>query len=197
MSVTAAERRVIEAAKRCCERWGFGKVTVDDIASEARVSRATLYRMFPGGKDVLFEAMRVLELEEFFSALQTSLEGAESVEDLLCLAVVESLRAMQADDHLALMLAAAPGEMLGQLTVEGLPRIIRVATVFLTPLLSPHLNDRDAAARIVELLVRLVISQFLAPSEQIDLTQESVTREFLRTFILPTLPSPALTTPTR
>jgi AcrR family transcriptional regulator len=195
MSVTAAERRVIEAAKRCCERWGFAKVTVDDIAAEAGVSRATLYRMFPGGKDVLFEAMRVLELEEFFSALRSSIEGAETVDELLCRAVVDSLRAMRADEHLALLLAAAPGETLGQLTVDGLPRIIRVACVFLTPLLAPHLPDRESATRIVELLVRLVISQFLAPSEQLDLTNEAVARDFLRTFVLPAIALP--TAPTR
>ena len=34
--------RVLDAAKTCCERWGIAKVTVDDIATEAGVSRATL-----------------------------------------------------------------------------------------------------------------------------------------------------------
>ena len=65
-----AEGRVLDAAKRCCERWGIAKVTIDDIAAEAGVSRATLYRLFPGGKDVLFEALRVRELEEFFTELE-------------------------------------------------------------------------------------------------------------------------------
>jgi AcrR family transcriptional regulator len=192
VSVTPGERRVIEAAKRCCERWGFAKVTVDDIAIEAGVSRATLYRLFPGGKDVLFEAMRVLELEEFFASLRASLEGAADVEELLTRAVVESLRLMHDDEHLALLLAAAPGETIGQLTVDGLPRIIRVATVFLTPLLSAHLDDRDIAVRVVELLVRLVISEFLAPSEHLDLTDEQVTRSFLRAFVLPGLSASTL-----
>ena len=53
----------------CCERWGLDKVTIDDIAHDSGVSRATLYRLFPGGKDVLFEALRVRELEEFFAVL--------------------------------------------------------------------------------------------------------------------------------
>jgi len=63
------EARVLDAAKVCCERWGLAKVTVDDIAAEAEISRATLYRLFPGGKDVLFEALRVQELEDFFNRL--------------------------------------------------------------------------------------------------------------------------------
>ncbi len=69
MSLDPAESRVLDAAKTCCERWGLAKVTIEDIANEAGVSRATLYRMFPGGKDVLFEALRVRELEDFFTRL--------------------------------------------------------------------------------------------------------------------------------
>ena len=50
----SSEDRVLDAAKRCCERWGMAKVTVDDIAAEAGISRATLYRLFPGAKEVLY-----------------------------------------------------------------------------------------------------------------------------------------------
>ena len=68
-SFNTTEGRILDAAKACCERWGFAKVTIDDIAAESGVSRATLYRLFPGGKDVLFDALRVRELEEFFALL--------------------------------------------------------------------------------------------------------------------------------
>ena len=61
--VTPNTDAVLDAAKRCVERWGMAKVTIDDIAADAGVSRATLYRLFPGGKDVLYDAMRVRELE--------------------------------------------------------------------------------------------------------------------------------------
>ena len=80
---TSVELRVLAAAKTCCERWGIQKVTIDDIASEASVSRATLYRLFPGGKDVLFEALRVRELEDFFVRLTAQVDGAVDLEDLL------------------------------------------------------------------------------------------------------------------
>src|SRR4029453_18900583 len=68
-ALSATEYRILDAAKSCCERWGFAKVTIDDIAAESGVSRATLYRLFPGGKDVLVDALRVRELEEFFALL--------------------------------------------------------------------------------------------------------------------------------
>ena len=76
-SIVSVEGRVLDAAKSCCERWGIAKVTIDDIAAEAKVSRATLYRMFPGGKDVLFDALRVRELEDFFTRLSVAVDGAD------------------------------------------------------------------------------------------------------------------------
>jgi AcrR family transcriptional regulator len=178
------EQRILDACKCCCERWGFEKVTIDDIAAEAGVSRATLYRMFPGGKDVLFEAMRVQELDAFFNRLLDALGAADGLEDLLVAAVSFAMADMRADEHLAVMLSTAPGETLGDLTVGGMPRIIRTATAFLTPVVEPHLGAREAA-QVVELLVRLVISGFLAPSDQIDLANPDDTRRFIRKFVLP------------
>jgi len=191
MSSDPAERRVLDAAKTCCERWGVATVTIEDIANEAGVSRATLYRMFPGGKDVLFEALRVRELEDFFTRLTVHLDGATDFEDLLVRCVVHATRELRGDQHLSLMLASEPGETLGNLTVDGLPRIIRVATVFLAPVVDGYLPRREAA-RLVELLARLVISYFLAPSEQVDLGDPESAGAFIEAFILPAF-QPTLT----
>ncbi|MDO8362087.1 MAG: TetR/AcrR family transcriptional regulator [Actinomycetota bacterium] len=184
----AVERRVLDAAKSCCERWGVEKVTIDDIAGEAGVSRATVYRLFPGGKDVLFDALRVRELEDFFTRLGAHIEGADDLEGLLVRTVVSATRELRDDQHLALMLASEPGETLGQLTVSGVPRIIRVANIFLVPLVEPYL-PRSESSRLVELLSRMVISYFLAPSEQVDLGDPESARAFLRTFVLPAFES--------
>ncbi len=172
------EERLLNAAKSCCERWGVNKVTVDDIARESGVSRATLYRLFPGGKDILFEALRVREIDEFFTVLRAEVAGARDLEDLLVMTVVAATRELRADEHLSLMLAAEPGETLAQLTVDGLPRIIRMATESLTPLVSPFLSTKKAAL-LIDLLSRITISYFLAPSEHVDLGDPDSARAFL------------------
>jgi AcrR family transcriptional regulator len=181
---TRVDDAVLDAAKRCCERWGMAKVTIDDIATEAGVSRATIYRMFPGGKDVLFDAMRVRETEEFLVGLRDHVASATTLEELLVRTVVHATCELRADEHFAVMLASEPGEVAADLTVQGLPRIIRIASVFLCPLVEPYL-PRPEAARLVELLSRLVISYFLAPSEHVDLGDPDSARRFLRTYILP------------
>ena len=182
------ELRVLDATKACCERWGIHKVTIDDIANQAGVSRATLYRLFPGGKDVLFEALRLRELEDFFTRLTARVEGAIDLEDLLVRAVVAATHELRDNRHLSNMLASEPGDTLSQLTVEGLPRIMRVATVFLAPLVDLYLPRRDAA-RLVELLSRMVISYFLAPSDHVDLASPESARQFINAHILPAFQS--------
>ena len=118
------------------------------------------------------------------AAAAAQIAGAVSLEDLLVRTVVAATHEMRADDHLAVMLASEPGDTLGQLTVDGLPRIIRVATVFLAPLVDSYLPRREAA-RLVELLARLVISYFLAPSDHVDLGDPESAATFIRTFITP------------
>ncbi|MFZ4811386.1 MAG: TetR/AcrR family transcriptional regulator [Ilumatobacteraceae bacterium] len=181
------ELRVLDATKTCCERWGIAKVTVDDIAAEAGVSRATLYRMFPGGKDVVFDALRVRELEEFFTELSEHLVGADDLEELLVRTVVYATNALRSDEHLAIMLASEPGETLRNLTVQGLPRIVRMASLFVAPTVEPYLG-RQHAAHLVDVMARLVISYFLAPSEHVDLGDPVSARRFIATHVLPTFP---------
>ena len=72
----------------------------------------------------------------------------------------------------------------GELTLDGLPRIIRVSTLFLVPMVEPYL-PRSEANRLVELLARLVISYFLAPSDHVDLGDAESAHTFVSTFILP------------
>jgi AcrR family transcriptional regulator len=176
--------RVLDAAKRCCERWGVAKVTVDDIAAESGVSRATLYRLFPGGRDVLYEALRVRETEEFMATLTEHVAGATTFEEVVVRGVVGATRMLQTDEHLKLMLASEPGEVASDLTVAGLPRIFRVATIFLTPFFAPYIGG-DQSARLAEWLARVVISYFLAPSRYVDMADEASATDFVRSFVLP------------
>jgi AcrR family transcriptional regulator len=179
--MTSDETRVLDAALSCVERFGFSKVTIDDITVASGVSRATIYRLFPGGREVLFEAMRLRELERFFSRLQSAAAGSRNLEELLTRCIVFSSRELQNDQHLAAMLASERGEALANLTVDGVPRIVNVATQFFVPLAEEFVSP-ETAIQIVEVLVRLVISYFLAPSMRVDFTSEDSVRAFLESF---------------
>lgn len=182
VTAPSAEDRVLDAARRCVDRWGLSKLTIDDVAAEAGVSRATLYRLFPGGKDVMFDALRVRELQEFFSGMRASLRHVDSLLDFSVQVAGYAIREMRNDEHLAMMLATEEGTALKSLTVEGLPRILRVASEYITPLIGEFLAPDDADV-YVELLARLVISYFLAPSEHFDLADPESASKLFRPFV--------------
>jgi AcrR family transcriptional regulator len=184
----SAEDRVLDAAKRCCERWGLAKVTVDDIAAEARISRATLYRLFPGGKDVLYEALRRRETTEFFAELDEHIARADSLEDLLVRIVVEGTQQLRRDEHLQVMLASQPGDVAASLTVDGLPVIFENATALLTPRVARWIGE-ERAAELAEFLSRVVVSYFLAPSRFVDLGEPVSATRFIRNHVLPAYPT--------
>jgi AcrR family transcriptional regulator len=197
------EARVLDAAKRCCEKWGMDRLTIDDIATEAGISRATLYRLFPGGKDVLFEALRARETRDFFTELDAHVAAADDLEELIVSILVEATAGLRADEHLQVMLASQPGEILHSMSVEDLPHIIEIATAYLTPKVTPFIGA-EQAAELAEWLTRLVLSFFFSPSRRYDLADPWAARAFTRRYVLPafasydpSLPTRPLATPTR
>jgi len=185
MSVTdhGLNDAILDATKQAIERWGVERLTINDVCEAAKVSRATLYRAFPGGKEVLLEALRIREAETFFTTLRAHAEGEHTLEDTIVRCMIVATTELRSDRNIALMLAAEPNEVLSQFTVQGVPRIVRVATIFLTPLLEPYLPRREAA-QLVEVLSRMVISFFLAPSSHYDFTKDSDARAFVRSHVI-------------
>jgi len=175
-TIQSPEDRILDAARRCVDRWGMNKLTIDDVATEANVSRATLYRIFPGGKDVMFDALRVRELSDFFAGMRASIEPVESLLDFAVKASVYALREMRNDEHLAMMLSTEEGTALKSLTV------LNVASQYMTPFLTEFVPAEEAEV-LVELLARFVISFFLAPSQHFDLADPDSARSFFAPFI--------------
>ena len=174
----SVEDRVLDALHDSIEKWGLDKVTIDDVAHLSGVSRATIYRMFPGGRDVLFEALRVRNLNEFFTGMRAAVHHSDSLLDLVVDIAVYATNELRSDEQLVTMLANEDAPAIRRLTVDGLPRIISVASSYLRPLFDDHL-PAEASTPFVDLLARLVISHFLAPSTHVDLGDPESARQFL------------------
>src|SRR5919109_3348151 len=91
------QRRLVAAGLACIARWGVGKTSLDDIAREAGVSRATVYRAVPGGKDRLLEIVLDHEAGRFFHELDAELGAARDLADLLARSITKTLAAVT--DH--------------------------------------------------------------------------------------------------
>jgi AcrR family transcriptional regulator len=68
----ATEAQLVESAATCFERHGIRKTTMDDIAQQAGVSRATLYRYF-ASKEAVAERLGTREAERVNAELRKQL----------------------------------------------------------------------------------------------------------------------------
>lgn len=195
-SATAAEaaepleQRVVGAMLDCIGRWGLGKTTADDVARAAGVSRATVYRAFPGGMDVIFDAVVRHETARFFAAVTGPLDEATALEDRLTVGIVSAARFL--DDHQALgyVIAHEPERIVPALSFDRLERTLAVAAAFTTPFVRPFVADDDTAARRAEWLVRILLSYATNPSPSLPLTDEASVRRFVTTYLIPAFSAP-------
>ncbi|MGK2949079.1 MAG: TetR/AcrR family transcriptional regulator [Acidimicrobiales bacterium] len=193
---TAAEQeaRIVEAMLECIGRWGVAKTTVDDIARGAGISRATLYRAFPGGKEVAFEALLRHETARFFATVTDRLDDASSLDDLLTVGIVEAARFLDGHEALGYVLRHEPERILPALAFHRLDRALGIATAFTVPHLARFLPAvaTDTVARRAEWVVRLLLSYAVNPSPVVELTDPASVRHFVHTFVLPVLQPPSL-----
>jgi AcrR family transcriptional regulator len=182
-----ADDRILDAALQCCARWGLAKTTLDDIAREAGVSRATVYRLFPGGKDVVLDAVAGRELARFFAGLRAELDGrSDDLEDLLVAGVAFASRHLAEHGALQFLLAHEPEVVLPLVAFDRLDVVLDHAAAFCAPYLEPHVG-KEWAARAGEWITRMVLSYSLVPADGFDLSREADARRFVRTFVLPGL----------
>jgi AcrR family transcriptional regulator len=182
------ETRVVDAMLECIGRWGLSKTTADDVARTAGISRATLYRTFPGGMDVVFDAVIRHETARFFHTVTARLDDADALDDLLVIGFVEAARFLRDHQALGYVLVHEPERVLPADSIDRLTRTLAVATAFATPHLARFLPDDSAAAAAhAEWVVRNFFSYALNPSPALPLTDEAAVRRFVTTYLTPAI----------
>lgn len=178
------EARVLRAVVVCASRWGINKTTVDDVAREAGLSRATVYRLFPGGKDTMVQRATRTEVARTLAELHALLESAESLEgavsDLLC----AGSRLLVEHPALAYMRANDSAKVRAFMSFERLDQLFRASAVVLAPSLERFLAP-EAARETVVWLARLVVSHYVTPDPDRPLTDPEVARHLACTYVLP------------
>lgn len=176
--------RIVDGALRCLGRQGVQRTTLDQIAQEAGVSRATVYRTFPGGKDAVLAAVAETEAARFFSALAVAMGEAHDLEGVLVAGMVTAARRLSDHAALAYLVEHEPGVVLPLLAFDGLDRLLEAAVGFCAPFFGRWLAP-DQAARAAEWAVRIVVSYLASPGEGADLTDPDDARHLVGTFVIP------------
>jgi AcrR family transcriptional regulator len=159
--------RLLAATYRCVERFGLAKTTVDDIAKESGVSRATIYRQFAGGRDELLLESVGWELSNYFNRLADQVRDAPTLAELLRRGLAFAHRSVA--EHLVLrkIMDTEPERLLPLLTTESAKTL-----PFIADFLLPYLRREAEAGRLrpgvdidraAEYLARSILSLIGAP----------------------------------
>ncbi len=177
-------QRIIEATYACVARSGLAKTTVEDAAREASVSRATVYRAFPGGREELLSAVVSWAMLVFFGRLYEHVQDADGLEQVLERGIIFAHRSIVEHDVLQRVMQTEPEKLLPSLTVESI-RIREGIATFLTPYVAqrgvkPGV-DLDEAA---DFLARMVLSYMSAPGRW-DLDDPDQVARLVESELLP------------
>ena len=151
-------QRILEATYACVARWGLAKTTVEDAAREAKVSRATVYRSFPGGRDELITAVVAWATLVFFAKLREQVQGATSLEEVMERGLTFAHRSIVEHEVLQRVMQTEPEKLLPALTFES-TRIRQGIAGFLPPYLEQRgMADGVDLAEAADFLARMVLS---------------------------------------
>ena len=155
--------RLLQATYDCVARWGLAKTTVEDAAREAGVSRATVYRYFPGGRDELIAAVVGWEYARFFRRLYDEVSDADTLEEVMERGLVFAHRTLVEHEVLQRILTTEPEILLPRLTIEANQTHTLVAA-FLRPYLLRHGMAEGADLELAaDFLARMVLSYIASP----------------------------------
>lgn len=176
----SARERILEAVYACVARYGISKTTVEDVAREARLSRATVYRHFPGGKDQLIAETIRWETGRFFIRLAEAVVHTTGLAELLEESLIFAHRAIEEHEVLQRVLQTEPDLLLPQMSVDS-ERVLGWIRAFLRPAVDQHgAADPEAAA---DYLARMMLS-FIAAQGRWDLTDRASVRQLVETELL-------------
>jgi AcrR family transcriptional regulator len=175
--------RVLEATYECVARYGLAKTTVEDVTRVAKVSRASIYRYFPGGRDELMNAVIAWETGRFFGRLAEAVAGAPDFASLLEEALFFAHRAIEEHEVLQKVLQTEPELLLPQLTVES-DRVLGFIRQFFVPYLEretlrPGMELQQAADYVSRMLL-----SFISNQGRWDLSDRRQVAELVRTELI-------------
>ena len=183
---STARDLLLDAAEACFEANGIAGTTMDDIAKQARVSRATVYRYF-AGRDAVVSGVILRATERYLEKVQSRIASQSDLGSAVLEFVEVTVRAATRDETIGLLFKS-DDHLAGIGFAEGTSvALFELVTEFLRPVFEAHWHDvrpgisvDDAAEWILRTILSLLtvrgprtrsrdglhtyLQRFLAPS---------------------------------
>ena len=177
--------RILDAAEHCMGRHGL-RVSMNDVAVQAGLSRRTVYHHYPN-RDALVGAVLERTVAAFVAAVAPHVDRQPTLADQVAEAAVQ-ITQHRADVDFTLRLPQRSDSLLATVLVLHLDHllealvdfwVVRLETAAERGDLAPELDIREVG----EWIVRLTFSFALMPPVVIDLGDEAAIRAFIRTHL--------------
>lgn len=160
--VDGARDRLLDAAESCFGRFGIAKTTVEDIAKQANVSRATVYRYFDG-RDAVVSGVILRETERYLERVRPRVESQPDLGSAILEFVEVTLRAAVRDETIGLLFTSDDGLNSVGIIAGTSVALFELITEFLRPILAsrsdehhPDLPVEDASEWILRAILSLL-----------------------------------------
>jgi AcrR family transcriptional regulator len=183
----ATPDRIVDAAEHCIRRWGIRRVSMNDVAREAGLSRGSVYRYF-ADRDALVQAVLERTSERHIALAEPTIRRRRSLAAKV--AEAAAFIRLHIDDELSLGLRARPDEPeLAALRLAQAGRTLERWVEFWVP----YLEDARARGEVradldvrqaAEWIMRVLISLVTVPSVTIDLTNADHVRTYVRDHLV-------------
>lgn len=183
--LAAARSRLIDAAEVCFGRIGIAKATVEDVAREAKVSRATVYRYFEGRDDLVL-AVLLRDTDRHLARIRPRMEQLASLAEVIVEFVVLTERAARRDPSLSLLFAADHASLAGGIIAGASLVLFERVTEFFRPFFarwSAQVRPGVDAAGASEWVLRALLSFLAVRGPQLRTPDGQ--RRYLRTYLVP------------
>jgi len=181
--VAPIEQRVMEAALMCFARWGIAKTTAEDIGREAGVSRATVYRAFPGGKAAILQAVGTREIHRLMEAVVEATARQQTLDGVLTEGIVVACRLLRSHPALSYLLEHEPEAVLPFLAFDRLGPALALARNGCSTTVARFV-PLDTAEELVEWGTRMALSLTFMPG-RVDATRPESVAAMVRALLLP------------
>lgn len=186
-SVGGARHRLLDAAETCFARIGLSKTTVEDIAREASVSRATVYRYF-SGRDEVVSGVILRGAGRYLDRVRPRVEAQPDLGSAIVEFVEITLRAAMSDETIGrLFVNDADLDSMG--IIDGTSvALFEMCAEFLHPIFASHVGAHPPGMSVddaSEWILRTILSfiTVTGPKRRSRAGLDS----YLRRFLLPAL----------
>ena len=183
----ATTERILDAALAEAAANGVERITMDAVATRARVGRMTVYRRF-GSKPDLVTALVAREAARGLAAIDAAVDPARELPDRVADGFIATLQVARAHPLLQRLVRYEPQTLLAALNDPGDPLMAMLRGFGVAQIQAAGPAEGELRAdpeEIAELLVRIGLSYLLMPNGVIDLDDERAARRLAETLIAP------------